>query len=247
MNDFGNLSQCVVYGDTVDVARARRLRSRAMALSLSLEGLVIACLLLGPLLRTAVLPESYTSPPVPVVHLVVRSTPPPARQPERAVPNQQRDILSAPALRRPLRISSPIEADAGTEQPPIDLNVPIAGDGIEIGGPDTNVTSIAPPRAKPPTAVPVTMSSGVMAARLIHNVQPEYPVMAKLIHLTGTVQLQAIIGTDGSVQNLQVVSGNPILVKAAMDAVTQWRYQPTLLSGKPVEVETVITVQFHMQ
>jgi len=91
------------------------------------------------------------------------------------------------------------------------------------------------------------LSGDVIEARRIHYVQPRYPLTAKLIHLTGTVQLRAIIGTDGLVQNLQVVSGNPILAKAAIDAVRQWRYQPTRLSGEPVEVETVITVEFHMQ
>jgi len=66
-----------------------------------------------------------------------------------------------------------------------------------------------------------------------------------MIHLAGTVQLRAVIATDGSVRNLEVVGGNPILAKAAVDAVRQWRYQPTLLSGKPVEVETIVTVEFH--
>jgi periplasmic protein TonB len=86
-----------------------------------------------------------------------------------------------------------------------------------------------------------------MAARLIHRVEPEYPRTALMIHLAGTVQLRAIIGTDGSVRNVEMVSGNPILAKAALDAVRQWRYQPTQLSGRPVEVETLITVRFEMQ
>jgi len=91
------------------------------------------------------------------------------------------------------------------------------------------------------------MSGGVMNALLIHRVEPDYPKIAITMHLSGTVQLRAIIGTDGTIQNIQVVSGNPILATAAVAAVKQWRYQPTRLSGQPVEVETVITVQFQME
>jgi len=86
-----------------------------------------------------------------------------------------------------------------------------------------------------------------MNALLIHRVQPEYPEPAKWLHLSGTVQLRAIIGVDGSVRNIEVVSGNPILANAAVGAVRQWKYQPTQLNGKPVEVDTVVTVQFQMQ
>ena len=85
-----------------------------------------------------------------------------------------------------------------------------------------------------------------MDALLLHRVEPEYPNIAITMHLSGTVQLRAIIGTDGAIQNIQVVSGNPILANAAVAAVKRWRYQPTRLSGKPVEVETLITVQFSM-
>ena len=86
-----------------------------------------------------------------------------------------------------------------------------------------------------------------MQARLVHRVQPEYPMAAKILHLAGTVELEAIIGTDGSIRQLEVLSGNPILAQAACDAVQQWQYQPTRLSGQPVEVETHITVTFVMQ
>jgi protein TonB len=91
------------------------------------------------------------------------------------------------------------------------------------------------------------VSRGVMDASLIHRVQPEYPATAKLIRLSGTVQLRAIIGTDGRVRELEIVGGNPILAQAAVAAVRQWRYQPTQLSGMPVEVQTQITVTFVLE
>ena len=83
-----------------------------------------------------------------------------------------------------------------------------------------------------------------MEAMLVHRVQPEYPAIARAAHISGRVQLRAIIGKDGAVRELQVISGNPLLVQAASAAVLQWRYRPTLLNGEPVEVETYITANF---
>ena len=76
------------------------------------------------------------------------------------------------------------------------------------------------------------------------RVQPVYPVLARQSGIQGVVVLHAIIDRDGRVSELRVISGHPLLVKAAIDAVNQWRYQPTLLNGQPVEVETTITVSF---
>jgi len=84
----------------------------------------------------------------------------------------------------------------------------------------------------------------VQAAKLINAPKPEYPTLAKVARVQGTVRLEAIIGADGRVQNLQVISGHPMLVKAALDAVALWLYQPTLLNGEPVEVQTEINVNF---
>jgi protein TonB len=79
---------------------------------------------------------------------------------------------------------------------------------------------------------------------MIRQVQPVYPQIAKTAHVQGTILLHAIIAKDGSVQELTYVSGPPLLMKAAQDAVREWRYQPTLLNGEPVEVETTISVIF---
>ncbi len=79
---------------------------------------------------------------------------------------------------------------------------------------------------------------------MIRRVEPLYPTIARQIHLSGTVELRAIIAKDGGVIDLEVVSGNPILVRAAVDAVKQWRYRPTLLNKQPIGVQTFITVKF---
>ena len=93
---------------------------------------------------------------------------------------------------------------------------------------------------------PVHLSSGVVAGLLIQKTVPVYPSIAIAMRAEGTVSLQATISTSGTIDNLRVVSGPPVLQQAAMDAVRNWRYRPYLLNGQPVEVETTINVIFSM-
>jgi protein TonB len=83
-----------------------------------------------------------------------------------------------------------------------------------------------------------------MEANLIRRVQPDYPTLARQARIQGTVVLRAVISRDGAIENLQVLSGHPMLVQAAVNAVLQWRYRPYLLNGEAVEVETQITLKF---
>lgn len=87
---------------------------------------------------------------------------------------------------------------------------------------------------------PVRVSSGVVAARLIHQVIPQYPEEAKRARVGGTVVMHVLLGEDGHVQEVSVVSGPEMLRKSYVDAVRQWVYKPYLLNGKPVPVETTI-------
>lgn len=80
----------------------------------------------------------------------------------------------------------------------------------------------------------------------IHDVQPVYPRDARVNHITGDVVLQATIDRQGNIQDLRPVSGDPILVKSAVKAVSKWKYRPYVLNGEVVEVETQITVRYHM-
>ena len=82
---------------------------------------------------------------------------------------------------------------------------------------------------------------------LLHRVEPAYPVIPKQLHLSSRVELHAIIATDGSIQSLEAVSGNPMFFQSAIEAVRQWHYRPTNLNGQAVEVETVITVIYQME
>ncbi len=91
---------------------------------------------------------------------------------------------------------------------------------------------------------PIRVSTGAQMAKLLRKVLPEYPPLAKTARVSGVVRLIGVIGKDGSIQNLQLISGHPLLAKAAIDAVKQWVYQPTLLNGEPVEVIAPIDVSF---
>jgi protein TonB len=92
----------------------------------------------------------------------------------------------------------------------------------------------------------VKLSEGVLQAQLISRVEPRYPPLAVQTRTEGEVRLHAIINRDGRITSLDVISGHPLLVKAALDAVRQWRYRPMMLNGEPVEVETSITVIFRL-
>jgi len=113
--------------------------------------------------------------------------------------------------------------------------------------PDTPPPS-TPVRAPKPLvpAIPTQVSAGVQAAKLVFGPKPPYPALAKASRTQGTVKLQAIISANGAVRDVQVLSGSPLLARAAVDAVRQWRYQPTLLNGVAVEVLTEIDVIFNL-
>jgi protein TonB len=107
--------------------------------------------------------------------------------------------------------------------------------------PSLNTPATAP---RPSVTEPVQVSSALQAAKIIKRVVPQYPALARQARISGTVKLMGIITKDGTVQRLQVLSGHPLLQKAALDAVSQWRYQPTILDGQPVEVIAPIDVIF---
>lgn len=105
--------------------------------------------------------------------------------------------------------------------------------------------ALTAPQQTPP-AVPLRVGGNVMTAKLIHMVPPVYPPIAKMAEVSGTVLLHVIVGKDGSVTDVQVISGPALLTQAAIEAVKQWQYQPTLLNGAPVKVDTTVSVVFDL-
>jgi len=106
-----------------------------------------------------------------------------------------------------------------------------------------SAANAAPPRVAPQR---VKISQGVISGNLINKVTPVYPPIAKQAHITGDVILQAVISKQGTIEGLKVISGHPMLINNAVEAVRQWRYKPYILNGEPVEVDTTITVKFSM-
>jgi periplasmic protein TonB len=119
-----------------------------------------------------------------------------------------------------------------------------------ISGIGTASTGMVPPPpvvkapVKAPPREPLRIGGNVLEARIIHKVIPVYPSVARAMRVSGIVHLIGVIGKDGTVQHLQFVDGHPLLTEAALDAVRQWIYRPTLLNGDPVEVVAPIEVKF---
>jgi protein TonB len=103
-----------------------------------------------------------------------------------------------------------------------------------------------PPPPPPPAAAPVVEGGNVVAANCISCPAPQYPAIARAAHVQGAVVLHAIIGKDGVIKQLEVVSGNAMLQGAALQAVRNWRYHPLLLNNEAMEVDTQITVNFDL-
>src|SRR5262249_19206702 len=128
---------------------------------------------------------------------------------------------------------------AGAAQPAAVAVLNLAPPPVPIAAPKP--VAATPPQ---PSAAPLHVSQGVLAARLIRKVIPAYPPLARQPRVQGTVRLFGTVDRDGTIQNLQVLSGHPLLVEAALAAVRQWVYRPTLLNGEPVQVLAPIDVTF---
>ncbi len=173
--------------------------------------------------------------------------PPPPPAAVKIVKTVQTDLVNG-ALRTPTKIPKKIEMIKEEEAPPPSMGVvggvPGGVPGGQMNGVIGGIISSAPV-AVPKVAVQrVRVSSGVTAGLVIHKIQPTYPPLARTARVQGSVLLAAVIGKDGTVQNLHVISGHPLLTQAALEAVKQWRYKPYILNGEPVEVDTQVTVNF---
>jgi len=176
------------------------------------------------------------------------TSPAPAVRSQARYANAAQSNLDHGVLVLPREIPHNIRMIAEEVAPPQvnldDMGVPGGtGDPRSHGIINSIGNSIAAAIPPPPAPHPLRVSR-MMEGNLIHKVQPEYPVAAKAARIQGAVVLRALISKDGGIENLRVLGGHPMLVKAAMDAVSQWRYRPYYLNGEPVEVETQVTVNF---
>lgn len=220
----------------------------AFLVSTLIQCLVLGVMILVPLIYTEALPKQM------LTTLLVAPPPPPPPPPPAAPIQKVRPItrlVQAGRLVAPRAIPREVAMIKEEELPP-DVSAGIVGGvpggvpggqaGGVLGGILGGISNLPPPPKETPKRIRV--GGQVQQARLISQPKPVYPPLARQARIQGTVRLQAIIAKDGAIVELQVVSGHPLLVQAALEAVRQWRYQPTLLNGEPVEVVTTIDVVF---
>ena len=247
MIEEGMLKACLVDCDA-ETKRFRRARwRRALLVSLIFEAVLVAGLLLLSILTTGGLPPQLALFPRIYPEDVSSKTLPRQVHPAAA---RQRDWVSQPVFKairdrprtpisNPVPPSDPPPSGFGNGAQDFSGEAPRTPNGLNMGS-----WNIAPPQPQSPRVV--RKSEGVQSGMLIHRVDPIYPAIARTAHISGTVELRAIIGRDGAVRSVEVLAGNPLLARAAAAAVWQWRYRPTILDGQAVEVETRITVNFVM-
>jgi periplasmic protein TonB len=251
MNDLGSFSQCLVEGDVEALGRARKLRRKAVGASVAFEILLVSAMLLVPLITTAVLPQAYNVTPVPP-YAAPREADLPRQHvspPQSGEPHPQTVTIE---LYQPTHSPAHVDTTASDEPPSIGETPGTDAIGIP-GGPGTGTPfgtgdhAVIPPPPMTERHEPVRkISIGVMEGSLVYRIDPQYPDIARHGHITGEVKVRATIAVDGTVKDWEVLSGNPIFVKNTIAAIRQWRYKPTRLNGEPVEVETIITVNFVM-
>jgi periplasmic protein TonB len=237
----GSLQGCLVEGDPEQRARERRMRRKALIASVLVQASVFAALILVPLFAKPERLVTAIATPIPPYRHVSEQT----HTTERPRTDVRHLCVicfhSHPATLDTNRAESsalrePVQ-DMGPGIPavpcPSCINIPNAG---------PQVPAVSEPRRQEPHLV----VTHIDPAMLVHRVEPVYPTLARQLGRAGRVELRAVIATDGTIQSLQVVSGDPLFYQSAMDAVRQWRYRPTVLNGEAVEIDTSITVIYNI-
>lgn len=226
-------------------------RAWSVSTSLALQGLVLGGVLLAGILAPVAMPEAP--------ELTIRVPAPQLPKAVRVVPVTAAAAAAAQVFATTRRIFTPVHV------PPRAATIVDLTDGLPIVGARTAGTSSdlgipnslgdplpalakppEPPKAAAPAEAPrrVVIGGSVLAARIIDRPQPRYPPLAVQMRVEGVVLLHGVISKEGRVVKLEVRSGHPLLVRAALEAVERWRYQPTYLNQQPVEVEAPIEVRF---
>ena len=229
-------------------------KTGALAASVTLQTLAVGVMIAIPLIYSDRLPAiprfpapTFLAPPPPLPPPVERTVA--SSSPSRA----NSGPLKVYRIPLPDVTLSQLPSIDTIEAPPSYSSSPDVGVPGGTGAPSLMNQLFVPPQPKPmphvadppkPPTQPIRVVSEVQAAMLLKKVVPIYPPLARQARVSGTVQLIGVIAKDGTIQQLQVVSGHPLLVKAALDAVRQWIYRPTLLNGQAVEVIAPIDVIF---
>jgi protein TonB len=242
----------------MDLASTDRKRPWTVGLSILIQVSIIGVLILVPLIFT----ESLSGGKM-MTFLAAPPPPPPPPPPAAAAPvhvvKMVREFDDG-HLHAPKEIPKEIAMIKEEEMPPPSSGVGVPGGvpggtpggsmGGVMGGILSSVPTAAPPPPPPPppkaveTPHRINVGGSVQAARAISRPNPTYPQLARQARIQGVVKLEAVIDETGKITDLKVISGHPLLVQAALDAVKQWRYQPTVLNNVAVQVATTIDVNF---
>ena len=233
-------------------ARSGNWKRATLPLAYAFQFALAGLLVLIPLVHTDVLPGYSWIETVP---LAPRAGSPHGRGTGRAPRKTSTKPVAPSQIVMPQEIPSSVDMSPDTGGPSEESGIG-AGPGTPWGVPDgvpdgTDLAPVvappaSPPPEKPPTPTRIRQTSTLQAAKLIYGPEPPYPQLAIMTRVQGTVLLRAIISREGTIQDLRVVSGHPLLVRAAVQVVSLWRYRPTVLNGEYVEVETEIQVVFRL-
>jgi protein TonB len=243
-HDSASLSACLVDGDADLLHRARRTRRRSLLLSVLVQIAILAALILIPILsKTPPIALANVMPLPPYYHATTSEHT--AERPHHAARTHEFTFcLSCPPV-----LATP--DTQSTNSAHSDENI-TGADIIEGTGPECSECKGLAANTGPHPAIPEVSTPSIVhvtnidPAMLIHRVEPIFPTLARQTGREGRVELHALIGADGAVRSLQVLEGDPMFHQSALDAVRQWRYKPTLLNGRAVEVDTHITVIYKL-
>jgi protein TonB len=240
------LKSCLAASDPLQERRARNLKRRALVISVLFQLTVLIAIVLYPLLgKGERLDVKYWTPVVPYSHSG-------SRRPDRPVPTHPLSNRPICSFCAPTHIPPTISLQSSPSTAP----EPDAPDGPDIDGLPSGPSvpgALPASEHQPAPAVPPEQPKKICVhigtiepALLTRRVDPLYPALPKQLGREGRVELHAIIATDGSVQSLEVISGDPLFYQSALAAVREWRYRATILNGQPVEVDTHITVLYSL-
>jgi len=233
-----------LFGDVVHASMTIGSRKwYTLPLSIVIHALIITVAVIVPLVATDVFPALPVMLSFPALAPpgVPPSPPPVQRVAARAVPRANPDAA-------PVSAPSGVKPDSGIVRDPEPADTSGVEGGVPGGVPGSVTAGLNEPPPPPPApSAPIRINQGIRQPTKIRDVHPTYPIHAQLARVQGTVILEAVIGADGRVADARVLRSIPLLDRAALDAVMQWLYTPTLLSGVPVPVVMTVTVTFTLR